>query len=175
MDLQKIKSILIVCSGNICRSPMAEGVLRYKFTQENIPHIRINSAGITGWDNQQPTFEAIRVCAEIGIDISSLRSKPISKQMINSADLTLAMTKHHINQLLNYYDAQVDKTLLLGSFDIDNPGIEIGDPYRMPIEYYRKILKQIIKCANGLIEKLNTSIKNKNNNITCKTLPDKGM
>jgi len=153
MQFKNIKSILIVCTGNICRSPMAEGVLKYKLNQAGLAHIQVNSAGTSGWDNQTPTFEAVQACSEIGIDISKLCSAPISEQMIQSADLIVAMEKYHINEIIKLYNT-ADKLYLLGDFHADKPGMEINDPYGMPIFYYQKILDLICQCSNRLIDKL---------------------
>lgn len=152
--LENIKSVLIVCTGNICRSPMGEGVLRHRLAQENLSHIRINSAGTSGWDNRKPTSEAIQACSEIGIDISSLRSSPISEQMIRSTDLIVAMERYHVNEMVNFFNAPAEKLFLLGDFHPGSPGMEIGDPYGMPISWYRKTLKIIYQCSDGLTDKL---------------------
>ena len=155
MQFKNIKSILIVCTGNICRSPMAEGVLKYKLNQAGLAHIQVNSAGTSGWDNQTPTSEAVQACSEIGIDISKLRSTPISEQIIQSADLILTMEKYHINEIIKLYNA-AEKLYLLGNFHTDKPDIEIDDPYGMPIFYYQKILDLICQCSDRLIDKLNS-------------------
>jgi len=133
---------------------MGEGVLRYRLAQAKLSHIRIGSAGTSGWDNRKPTSEAIRTCSEIGIDISSVRSAPISEQMIQAADLTVAMERHHINEMVNLYNAPAGKVFLLGDFHTGRPGMEIGDPYGMPISYYREILQFINQCSDGLTDTL---------------------
>lgn len=154
MVLENIKSILVVCTGNICRSPMGEGVLQHKFAQAKMSHIGISSAGTSGWDNWKPTSEAIRACSEIGIDISSLRSAPISEQMIRKADLTVAMERHHVREMVKFYNAPAEKLFLLGDFHTGRPGMEIADPYGMPISYYQNILNIICQCSDGLTDKL---------------------
>jgi protein-tyrosine phosphatase len=150
--LENIKKILVVCTGNICRSPMGEGVLRYRLNQAGLSHIHVHSAGTSGWDNHKPTSEAIQACSEIGVDISSLRSTPISKRIIQASDLIMAMEKYHIREMKKYFDAPSKKLFLLGNFHADTPGIEIKDPYGMPLSYYRSILKTICQCADGLID-----------------------
>jgi len=155
---KNIQSILVVCTGNICRSPMGEGVLRYKLEDAGLSHIHVDSAGTSGWDRQSPTSEAIEVCSEIGVDISSQRSAPISKQMIQASDLIVAMEKYHLREMIKSCDAPDEKLFLLGEFDAQNPGLEIQDPYGMPLSYYRNILQIIYHCVDGLIERI------KNNN-----------
>jgi len=154
IPLAKINSVLIVCTGNICRSPMGEGVLKYKFDQVGLSHIGLNSAGTSGWDKCKPIADAIQACQEIEIDISSLRSDPITEQMIQDADLILAMEKEHIDTMIKQYHATDEKLFLLGDFHPDKPGMEIEDPYGRTIMFYREVLDIICQCSDGLIETL---------------------
>jgi len=154
ISFENIKSILVVCTGNICRSPMGEGAIRYKAKKAGLSQLYIHSAGTSGWDKHEPTSEAIKACSEIGIDISSQRSDPITVQMIQKADLTVAMETYHVDRMINHYDAPAEKIFLFGDFHVDYPGIEISDPYGMPLSYYRNILQIICQCSDGLIDKL---------------------
>lgn len=156
MALEKITSVLVVCTGNICRSPMGEGVLVHKFAQTNLSHISVQSAGTSGWENHKPTSEAIQACSEIGIDISTLRSSPITEQMIQGADLVVAMEQYHIDEMVKRFYASSEKLFLLGDFHAEQPGLEIDDPYGMVMSYYREILEQICQCAEGLTKKLHS-------------------
>ena len=154
MHTKNIKSIIVVCTGNICRSPMAEGVLRYKLDQVGLSHINLSSAGTSGWENCTPISYAIQACSEIGIDISALRSAPISEQMIQDADLVLAMEKYHVNEMVNKYNAPAEKLMLFGDFYSENSGMDIQDPYGMSLDFYREILNIICQCSDTIINKL---------------------
>lgn len=154
MHLKSIKSILVVCTGNICRSPMGEGVLRSKLDKAGLSYIKVDSAGTSGWDNESPTPEAVSACLEIGVDISGLRSAPISGRMIQEADLILAMEKYHVDEMKKLYDAPDDKIFLMGDFNDENPGMEIDDPYAKSMSYYRRVLENICGCADGFVSRL---------------------
>jgi len=153
---EAIGTILIVCTGNICRSPMAEGVLRDRFRSSGMDHIRLESAGIHGWDSQRPTLQAVQACRGIGVDIGDLRSSPINRQMVEAAALILAMERHHIEKIQEWFNVESAKLHLLGEFYPENPGMEIPDPYGLSTAYYRKILDLICRCANGLVRQLTT-------------------
>ena len=146
---------------------MAEGVLRYKFDQAGVSHINLNSAGTSGWEHCTPIHDAIQACSEIGIDISSLRSAPISEQMIQDADLVLAMEQYHINEMKKNWHAPAEKLFLFGDFYSENPGMDIQDPYGMSLAFYRDILNIICQCADNFIEKLlHDSINNVHLSLT---------
>jgi len=151
MILKNINSVLIVCTGNICRSPMGEGVLKHKLNQAGLSYIQIHSAGTSGWDRCKPISLAIQACSEMGVDISSLRSNPITEKMIQSSDVILAMEKNHLSEMIKLYHAPSQKLFLFGDFHPDLPGMEIEDPYGLPISYYRNILKLICQCSDGFI------------------------
>lgn len=86
-------SILVVCTGNICRSPMAEGFLR-AFLEERLGDDAplVASAGLAAWEGSGPTPEAVAAAAELGVDISGHRARGIVPELVQTPDLVLAMT-----------------------------------------------------------------------------------
>ena len=81
--------IIFVCTGNICRSPTAEGILKQRWIEAGENERTVSSMGIHGLDESPATDLAQQVCAENGIDISEHRSRPISGEEIQAADLIL--------------------------------------------------------------------------------------
>lgn len=154
MTSNPIRSILVVCTGNICRSPMAEGVLREKFQAHGLDHIRIQSTGTQGWDTEPPTPQAVQACMELGLNISALRSCAINGDMVSKADLILAMEEAHCRIIRNRFGTEEPKLRLLGDFHPRKPGVEIPDPYGRSVRHYRKALDRIRKCADGLVRHL---------------------
>jgi protein-tyrosine phosphatase len=88
-------SILIVCTGNICRSPMAEGFLRQLLAERGAAEVAVSSAGVVGWQEQPATQEAILAMQERGIDITEHLARRLGRQMIDTADLIVGMTVEH--------------------------------------------------------------------------------
>jgi glycine hydroxymethyltransferase len=88
-------TILLVCTGNICRSPMAQGFLRQLLAQRGAEDITVESAGTTGWDDSPATAEGVAALRERGIDISRHRARRLQRRMIENADLVLAMSSEH--------------------------------------------------------------------------------
>jgi protein-tyrosine phosphatase len=88
-------SILVVCTGNICRSPMAEGFLRRSLASRGATPIDLTSAGTHGWDGSGATPESVEAAAERGADISAHQARRLDTDLLESADLVLAMSAEH--------------------------------------------------------------------------------
>src|SRR2546423_6616281 len=88
--LSLMKTILCVCTGNVCRSPMAEGIFR-QAVQDRVNY-RVLSAGLGAIDGQPPSGYAIQAARELGIDISSQRSRMLTAELVEQADYIFGMT-----------------------------------------------------------------------------------
>jgi protein-tyrosine-phosphatase len=155
---QKPHEILVICTGNICRSPMGEGILRDRLREAGFGDIRVASAGTSGWDNHPPTPEAVRACGEIGIDISGLRSAPLEAEMAERADWILAMEPIHLRYLERAFPGFGERADLLGRFHPEQPGMEVSDPYGQPLSAYRDARDRIFRSVEGLVAAL--TVKN---------------
>jgi len=147
-----IRLILLVCTGNTCRSPMAQGILK-KLLQERGKNYaslyNIQSAGISTVPGMSPTTEAVKVMSEQGMDISSHRSQQLGEDLVKSADLILVMTWEHKKYLQKQYPFAQEKVFLIkelaqskyyGDYDKNNDEVkklEILDPLGKPISFYR--------------------------------------
>ena len=129
-------NIIFVCTGNTCRSPMAEYYLKSK----NIDNLCVISRGFSGDDTANKN--SIEVMSEIGIDISSHISKHITLNEINQADAIICMTESH-KQMLLLYGTEENKVHVLGS--------GISDPYGFDINTYRECRDAICKSIDSLI------------------------
>ena len=85
-------TILLLCTGNICRSPIAEGLLKRQLEDRGVSGVTVHSAGVSGLEGYPADPEAVRTSAEQGVDISSHRARRVTAKMIESADLVLTMT-----------------------------------------------------------------------------------
>ncbi len=93
-------SILVVCTGNICRSPIAEGLLRAELARrfgDGTPHV--TSAGTAGWEGSPATPEGVEAAAELGVDISGHRARKVRGEMTREADLIVCMAGEHRDRL----------------------------------------------------------------------------
>lgn len=119
-------NILFVCLGNICRSPLAEGIARH-YAQEILPNLNVDSAGTSSWHSgEAPCIGSINVAKNHGIDISTLRSRKVSVYTDNTFDLIIGLDETNVRDLLSL-GFEKSKVLKFGSFGLKNA--DIPDPY----------------------------------------------
>lgn len=128
-------SILLVCTGNLCRSPIAQGILTQKLS--GYP-VLVRSAGTDAVSGEPPTQSAIRAAASYGADISRHRSTPLSRELIEEADLILVMAQHHYERVLELIPQARVKTRGLRSYRREGGILEVPDPMGGPYSMYEK-------------------------------------
>src|SRR6266496_1796899 len=138
-----MKTILFVCTGNVCRSPMAEGLFRHAVNARN--DYRVLSAGLGAMGGQPPSPYAVQAMKEIGIDISHQRSRMLTADLVYQADYIFGMTHSHVDTVTLLYPQAAEKTFLLREFDdtLDTFEKDISDPISGSYEVYLNCRDQI--------------------------------
>jgi RpiB/LacA/LacB family sugar-phosphate isomerase len=138
-----MKTILFVCTGNVCRSPMAEGLFRHAVKGRG--DFCVLSAGVGAIEGQPPSAYAIQALRELGIDISQQRSRMLTAELVNQADYIFGMTHGHVDAINLLYPQAVEKTFLLREFDdtLDVFEKDISDPIGGSLEVYLECRDQI--------------------------------
>lgn len=106
-------AVLLVCTGNICRSPMAEGLLADRSTRLLGGAIRVRSAGTYARRANAPMPEAQQAARDLGVDISGLHSDPLDDEMVRSADIVLTMTTEQRDEVLGLVPEARERTFTL--------------------------------------------------------------
>ncbi|PTY00845.1 glycine hydroxymethyltransferase [Verrucomicrobia bacterium LW23] len=146
-----MKTVLFVCTGNICRSPMAHGLFQELVKGADFEVI---SAGIGAMTGQHPSPHSVDAMDEIGLDISMLRSKPITAEMVRRADYIFVMTYGHLDSMLLLFPYAAEKTFLLREFETHLPAMEreVSDPIGQSLDTYRYCRDQIREALPGILE-----------------------
>jgi len=146
-----MKSILFVCLGNICRSPLAHGVAQDITKKRNFKLV-IDSAGTSNWHTgEAPCDNSIRVAKQNKIDISQQHSRPITKEDISSFEHVVAMDRQNREDMIAFGFKNV---YLLGDF-ADYQGADVPDPYFFNgFEGFEKVYTMVSACVEDFIEKV---------------------
>jgi len=156
--LRRMRSvtILFVCTGNTCRSPMAEGLCRRKLAEKlsclvdqlDGKMYKIVSAGVMAFSGSPATPEAVQACRELGVDITGHHSKILTLDLVNQADYIFVMDRPHYQAVLSLNPMAESRTALLGGDQ------SVSDPIGMQVDGYRKCVQIIKKYVDERVEKL---------------------
>jgi len=149
--MKERRSILFVCTGNICRSPTAEGVLRHLAKQESI-ELRIESAGIGDWHIGHPPDErALAHALKRGYDLSAQRARQVRPSDFEDFDMILAMDRGHLQALQRMAPRQHHAKIRLFVQDLDVP-----DPYYGGAAGFEQVLDLVEQRCRTLLDELKT-------------------
>lgn len=150
-----IKHVLLVCTGNICRSPLGEALLARALTERGINGVSVTSAGTGAWDGAPASEGAYLVGLERGLDLSGHRARLLTRELVEQADLILTMARHH--------RARVDelggegRVFVLGEYaGREGDQAEVSDPFGGDLDVYRDTCAELQALVAAVAERLAT-------------------
>ncbi|MDI6774592.1 MAG: low molecular weight protein arginine phosphatase [Verrucomicrobiota bacterium] len=149
MSERKTKQLLFVCSGNVCRSPIAEHLLRARLGPRS--EWTVASAGLSAWTGMPASQSAIDALRERGIDMTGHRSRALDRERIDASSVIVVMTNSHRDQIRRLYPEAVERVFLLRSFDPAAEDEDLEDPIGGSPEQYRRVRDQIEAALPDLI------------------------
>ena len=172
--------IVFVCTGNLCRSPMAEGLLRHAVQEQGCEGIEVSSVGTWAYYGRPATDEAVTTLKERGIDISAHLSRPVEIEELRAADLIVAMTSVHVREITNLAPELADRivmmkelreiksavvgpdasredrgrALLTGQRPKRRRDLDVDDPMGLPIGAYERCVGELQEGVDVLVKTL---------------------
>lgn len=133
--------ILIVCTANICRSPVGEALLRQKLQGQGLPNWQVSSAGTWAMDGRRAAEFSQKLMAERGLDITMHRSRNITADTLTGVDLVLCMEAGHAEALRAEFPALAHKIFMIT--EMRGRKYSVNDPYGGPLETYQQMVQEL--------------------------------
>lgn len=146
--------ILMVCLGNICRSPLAEGILKSKLSKNDFI---VDSAGTGGWHaGEKPDKRSIAIAKQKGLDISQQKARQFSAKDFKKFDYIYAMDMSNYKNILSLAENEADKTKVTLILNELFPGenVEVPDPYYGGADGFENVYNMLDKACDVIAEKL---------------------
>ena len=149
-----MKKIMFICTGNICRSAMADALMK-KMAKDKNKEIDVYSCGIFAQDGDMPTYNAVEAMKEYNVELKNHRATNIRNSKIEDMDIILCATVSHKNNVISMNPELTNKIYTIKEYaGFDKNDLDIPDPWGYDIETYRFCASTINKCLEKIIDKI---------------------
>lgn len=144
--------ILVICTANICRSPVAESLLRDRLAKRGLADWSVSSAGTWALVKRGASENSVIVAREYGLDISDHMARMVEEQYLNEADLVLCMEEGHAEALRAEFPAQAAKVFMIT--EMGGRAYSVHDPYGEPLIAYQRMAAELAGIIDGGLDRI---------------------
>lgn len=158
--MSELGPIVVVCTANICRSPMAAALLHHALAAQPEPlrSLQVISAGVAARNGEAVSENSVLALKKVGIDLTHHRAQPLTQKLLDEAFVVLCMTESHRAMIEVQADPVPQNVFLFRQFAPGENDREIADPYGGPLAIYESARDEMVESIPGLIEHIKTLI-----------------
>lgn len=148
--------ITVICTANVCRSPLGERILAKALETEDAPfsELEVVSAGVAAREGYSASPFSVQVLADEGIDLSDHNSRPLTQELVDESLLVLCMTEDHINIIEAFFEVRENQVHLYRGFMGEKSDPQIPDPFGADLPKYKETLESIKEGTPSIVNYL---------------------